>query len=110
MASSFILRGIQTTRYTRLASNGIIFYERLITFDREVNTIWKSKWSFVKILFLANRYYGLASAIFNTYAFFSPTISNEMCFRYYQWEGWTGLLGCMLADIILQIKVGDAGF
>ncbi|KDR86024.1 hypothetical protein GALMADRAFT_235216 [Galerina marginata CBS 339.88] len=104
----FNLRGIQTTRYARLASNAIIFYDQLITFDLEVNSIWKSRWTFAKVLFLVNRYYGLASAIFNTYAFFAPKFSEKasaICVEFYLWEGWTGLVGCMLADIILQMRI-----
>ncbi|KDR86026.1 hypothetical protein GALMADRAFT_235231 [Galerina marginata CBS 339.88] len=104
----FNLRGIQTARYARLASNAIIFYDQLITLDLEVNSIWKSRWTFAKILFLVNRYYGLASAIFNTYAFFAPRFSDKasvICVEFYLWEGWTGLVGCMLADMILQMRI-----
>ncbi|KDR71717.1 hypothetical protein GALMADRAFT_253439 [Galerina marginata CBS 339.88] len=100
-----VLAGIKTTRYVRLSSNIVIFYDQLITFDREVNSIWKSRWTFAKCLFLVNRYYGLASAIFNTYAFFHPNLTNSLCSGYYNWEGWTNLIGCILADIILQMRI-----
>jgi len=99
------LKGLQTTRYARLASNSIIIFDHAMTFDREVELIWKSRWSFPKILFLLNRYYGVASIVLTDYSFFATSFENSLCLRLYLWEGWRGLIGCMLAQGILQIRI-----
>jgi len=99
------LNDIQVTRYTQLTSSCIIVFEHLITFDEEVELIWKSTWSLGKVLFLLNRYYSLAAFIFNNYELFSPALTDTFCLRFFQWQGWTGLLGCMFAEGILQIRI-----
>ncbi|KAG2003050.1 hypothetical protein CC2G_003683 [Coprinopsis cinerea AmutBmut pab1-1] len=62
-----ILQHIEYTRYAQLASSSIIIYDHLVTFDSEVELIWKANWSKGKVLFILNRYYSLASVIFNNY-------------------------------------------
>jgi len=99
------LRHIQITRYSQLASSSVIVFDHLITLDDEINLIWNSTWSLGKILFLMNRYYSLAAVVFNNYSFFSPTLTDSFCLRFFQWQGWTGLIGCMLAEGILQIRI-----
>ncbi|KDR73884.1 hypothetical protein GALMADRAFT_593325 [Galerina marginata CBS 339.88] len=99
------LRGIQAARYARLASGSIMTFDYAMTFDREVDLIWKSKWSFVKILFLTNRYYALGSVIYNNYVFLTSNLDTTVCANFYQWQSWTGLIGSMLTEGILQLRV-----
>ncbi|KIM38010.1 hypothetical protein M413DRAFT_448053 [Hebeloma cylindrosporum] len=99
------LKDIQVTRYAQLTSSCIIVFDHLLTFDEEVDLIWKSAWSLGKVLFLLNRYYPLAASIFNNYALFSPTLTDAICLRFFHWQGWTGLISCMLAEGILQIRL-----
>ncbi|KAF8902287.1 hypothetical protein CPB84DRAFT_1776394 [Gymnopilus junonius] len=99
------LNQVETARNARLASLAIVFYDYLITFDREVDLIWKSEWYFPKVIFLMNRYYAIASAIFSYYIFFGSQLSSKLCLHYYLWEGWTGLIACMLAETILQMRI-----
>ena len=42
-------------------------YDVLLTFDAEVNYIWRSKWSWVKVLFFLTRYSALVEAIIIIY-------------------------------------------
>jgi len=99
------LRSIQLIRYTRLSGVSIIVFDHIITFDREVKFVWKSKWSLVKVLFFINRYYTLAWSLFTLYALFSPNLTDLFCLRYYQNEAISGLIGCMVADGALQIRI-----
>lgn len=107
LLSTFLsdLRDIQSIRYAQLASGTIIMYDHLVTFGDEVELIWKSSWTLGKILFILNRYYPLIAAIVNTYAIFFPRLTNTFCLRYFQWQGWTGLLTCMFPEIILQMRI-----
>ncbi|KDR67293.1 hypothetical protein GALMADRAFT_147284 [Galerina marginata CBS 339.88] len=45
----------------------IVIYDHLITLDREIIFIWAGKWTFAKLLFLANRYWVLSGAMFSIY-------------------------------------------
>ncbi|KAF9524358.1 hypothetical protein CPB83DRAFT_861427 [Crepidotus variabilis] len=99
------LEHVQISRYAQLSSSCIILFDHLITLDDEINLIWPSSWSLGKVLFLLNRYYSLAAVLFNNYGFFSPNLTHEFCLRFFQWQGWTGLIGCMLAEGILQMRL-----
>ncbi|KAJ7031688.1 hypothetical protein C8F04DRAFT_1109448 [Mycena alexandri] len=99
------LHDIQATRFAQLASSAIIIFDHLITLDEEVELIWKSSWSMGKALFVINRYYTLLSVIVNNYALFSPTLTDAFCLRFFHWQGWTGLLACMIAEVILQMRL-----
>ncbi|EPQ50405.1 hypothetical protein GLOTRDRAFT_133959 [Gloeophyllum trabeum ATCC 11539] len=125
------IREIQSTRYAELASSAIVIYDHLITLDQEIDLIWKASWTPGKVLFLTNRYYVLASVIFNNYEqFSSPHISPTRCtclrikeilqnqshiarclfrgiscVKWFRWQGTTGLLVSTIAEIILQLRL-----
>lgn len=99
------VKNIQRSRCAELASSAIIVWEHLITLDQEFELIWKANWSAGKCLFLINRYYGLFMVIFNNYGTFATTITNEFCLRWFHWQGWTALIACVIAEVILQIRL-----
>ncbi|KAJ6571410.1 hypothetical protein B0H19DRAFT_660634 [Mycena capillaripes] len=99
------LYDIQATRYAQLASSAIIIFDHIITLDEEVELIWKSSWSTGKTLFVINRYYTLASVIINNYALFSPSLTDSVSLQFFRWQGWTGLIACMIAEVILQMRL-----
>jgi len=96
---------VQTIRYSELASSTVIIYDHLITLDQEYNLIWTSPWSRGKCLFLLNRYYTLITVVFNNYALFSPEITDSFCLRWYRWQGWTGVISFVIAELILQLRL-----
>ncbi|PPQ68733.1 hypothetical protein CVT24_007560 [Panaeolus cyanescens] len=86
----------------------------------------RSPWSLGKVLFFANRYYCLAATIFNNYGvdyiifrYVRRRTSNafrsllrlffpcayQLCKEFFLWQGWTGLIACMLAEGILQMRL-----
>ncbi|KAJ3904003.1 hypothetical protein F5879DRAFT_107753 [Lentinula edodes] len=119
------VKDVYASRYASLAASVIIVYDHLITLDNEFDLIWKSSWSIGKGLFIINRYYSLASVVANNYGdcFLgiphtpivdtSPSqlqlsleqLSLIQGLRYYHWQGWTGLIACMIAETILQMRL-----
>ncbi|RDB17439.1 hypothetical protein Hypma_001612 [Hypsizygus marmoreus] len=102
---SSAIQDIQSTRYAQLASGTIILYDHLVTIDEEVELIWSSSWSWGKGLFILNRYYALISVIVNTYGLFSPHLTSFVRLHFFRWQGWTGLIACMIAEVILQMRL-----
>ncbi|KAJ3841158.1 hypothetical protein F5878DRAFT_30965 [Lentinula raphanica] len=100
-----VFRDVYATRYASLAASTIIIYDHLITLDNEFDLIWKSPWSIGKGLFIINRYYTLASVFANNYALFGTSINASVSRRFYHWQGWTGLIACMIAETILQMRL-----
>ncbi|KAG7448381.1 uncharacterized protein BT62DRAFT_889499 [Guyanagaster necrorhizus] len=68
-----------------VASGVIVLFDHLITIDDE-----RGHWSIGKLLFIINRYY---------------TFLSVMCHRFSRWQGWTGLIACMIAEVILQMRL-----
>jgi len=99
------LRDVESIRYAALASSCIIFYDYLITMDGELELIWNAHWSLGKVLFLVNRYYALSAAIVNNYGLFSPHLTNSFCMHFFRWQGYTGLIAAMIAQMILQMRL-----
>jgi len=99
------LRDIETTRYAQLASSVIIIYDHTITFGDEIYLIWGASWSLGKGLFILNRYFALSSVLVNNYALFSPSLTDSFCSHFFHWQGWTGLIACMIAEVILQMRL-----
>ncbi|KAI9064741.1 hypothetical protein FKP32DRAFT_1757200 [Trametes sanguinea] len=120
---------IEKTRYAELASTVIILFDhiylKVITLDQEINLIWRSQFSLGKVLFLVNRYYALCVVLFNNYALFNnnnltdsvsgflgilPYVhltypSVQFCLSWFKWQGWTGVITFVIAELILQLRL-----
>ncbi|KAJ7917200.1 hypothetical protein B0H13DRAFT_1995645 [Mycena leptocephala] len=86
------LQDIQATRFAQLASSAIIIFDHIITLDEEVELIWKSPWS-------------MGKALFFIVPLFSPSLTDTVSLRFFRWQGWTGLIACMIAEVILQMRL-----
>ncbi|KAG8717400.1 hypothetical protein FRC08_007559 [Ceratobasidium sp. 394] len=51
------LEAIRLAKYMAVAAMVIVVYDAMLTYDREVQLIWGSRWSFVRVLFTLARYY-----------------------------------------------------
>ncbi|KAL4248657.1 CND3 (condensin subunit 3) family protein [Abortiporus biennis] len=70
---------IYAFNYTQLCAELICFYDILITFDVEVDRIWRRPFSVMKLLFLLNRYHRLSRLIIDsvlTYGIMSDSVST----------------------------------
>ncbi|KAI0826702.1 hypothetical protein BC628DRAFT_1319920 [Trametes gibbosa] len=76
---------IEKTRYAELSSTVIILFDHVLTLDQE-----RTNWSLGKILFLVNRYYALCIVI---------------CLAWFKWQGWTGVITFIIAELILQLRL-----
>ncbi|KAI0765034.1 hypothetical protein C8Q74DRAFT_1205302 [Fomes fomentarius] len=104
-----LLPTITRIRYAELASTMIILFDHLLTLDQEVRLIWGAQWSLGKILFLINRYYALCVVIFNNYVLFNTNdLTNSvrfLCIHWFRWQGWTGVITFIIAEMILQLRL-----
>ncbi|KAF9560655.1 hypothetical protein CPC08DRAFT_762573 [Agrocybe pediades] len=61
------LKNVQSSRYAHLAAGTMVVYDQFLTFDQELNLIWRESFSIGKVLFLMIRYYAL---VITAYALF----------------------------------------
>ncbi|KIM86021.1 hypothetical protein PILCRDRAFT_816568 [Piloderma croceum F 1598] len=91
--------------YTAGAFAVLVFYDHLITIDREVATIWTLRWRLPKYLFLINRYVVppllLMSAIIeNIYPLLQP-----VCDFWIHWQPWTSVIAITTVELVLIVRV-----
>ncbi|KAI0743412.1 hypothetical protein C8Q80DRAFT_1272114 [Daedaleopsis nitida] len=88
-----IITSVRDIRYTQLVSfvvATIVVYDYVVCFEREVELIWRKKWSVIKLAFLWHRYLGVFCALFQAYALNAPRIDDEhqFCAFWFYWETW----------------------
>ncbi|KAF9467037.1 hypothetical protein BDZ94DRAFT_99052 [Collybia nuda] len=54
-----VLKDRRTVTYSNVAALTILWYDTALEMSREVEFIWRAKWSFPKALYIIIRYYGL---------------------------------------------------
>ncbi|KZP20977.1 hypothetical protein FIBSPDRAFT_954157 [Athelia psychrophila] len=108
-----IVKDVQNARFATLAASVIIVFDHLITLDQEIELVWRSPWTTGKLLFFLNRYYPLSTVVFNQYVLFKINLTDELyviCtsnkrLSWFRWQGWSGLIAVMVAEIILQLRI-----
>ncbi|KDR65216.1 hypothetical protein GALMADRAFT_232975 [Galerina marginata CBS 339.88] len=98
-------RDIQAAHCARMASNSLILYDYLITFDKEVELVWNNRRSITNVVSFMNRYYILSSSASNILAFLVHGLTASVRRKYLEWEACTGLLAVILAQAILQLRI-----
>ncbi|KAF8547944.1 hypothetical protein OG21DRAFT_1501308 [Imleria badia] len=81
-----------TNTYVNISAISFLLYDVLINLDREVEHIWKARWSISKVLFIIGRYYGLFYITANFAVSIKVGLSLEVC------RGWLWFL-TMAGDI-----------
>ncbi|KAF8575561.1 hypothetical protein K439DRAFT_731533 [Ramaria rubella] len=76
-AFAFVSSGF-ATKHATVASIAFLFYDYLITLDAEMNLVWNHRWSFGKVLFIFNRYFGAFALLFNTIVLFSGSVIDPL--------------------------------
>jgi len=67
------------TKYVQTAATMWVGWDCILTFDREVVFFWQTKWTFLKILFIVNRYLPLLGAAWNTSVLLQPELTDRYC-------------------------------
>ncbi|KAF8122286.1 hypothetical protein EV363DRAFT_1106998, partial [Boletus edulis] len=93
---------IQTTlellvinNYLSLASIGVVVYDYILTFSREIEYIWSRPWTWVSTMFVVVRYVGLC---WFTGGYFKGTVL-------YQVSGWAFIVFLSVTDSVMILRV-----
>ncbi|KAI0674783.1 hypothetical protein C8Q78DRAFT_1075156 [Trametes maxima] len=92
---------IRNTQYVSFVTATIVIYDYIICIEREVELIWKKRWSVIKFAFLWHRYFGLLCVILQVYALNPREINDQLvgcdsetglrpgsCSFWFYWETW----------------------
>lgn len=111
MASSVVqqeivesLERLYTDKILNVCAITVFGYDVLLTFDAEVNYIWRSKWSWVKVLFFLTRYSALVEAIIIIYLQSSTEMTPSSCSTLFSVTGWMFMFGAAAAEAIIMLR------
>jgi len=98
---------ISITRICQTVGAIIVLYDHVITFDGEIDHVWRVRpSSFGSIIYLCIRYFGDALSILNLVAFLGKKVPTvNFCTRYFFIQGWLGILIVFLIQLMLQLRL-----
>ncbi|KAF8995823.1 hypothetical protein BDQ17DRAFT_1545022 [Cyathus striatus] len=97
------LEHMQIVNYLRAATLAVLVYEYLLTFDLEVDFVWKRDWSIVKILFILTRYLPFFDATIILALQFLPHVSVAKCKILYPIVCFLSI-GGLIAEAVLTLR------
>jgi len=92
-------------KYTTAAFLTILFYDHMITLDKEVETIWPLPWRFPKILFLINRYLIPPLMLVNVSVSLTFAPTSKSCLFVFRWIGFPVILALVTVELMLILRV-----
>jgi len=88
-----------------VAAATLYIYDHMVTFDLEIELIWRKRWSRCKVLYLLNRYLCYIPLMTNISIVINTRPSSKFC-NFYPPFGvfcWFGII--MITQIILQLRI-----
>jgi len=105
LSPEIIVSTVTATKYSTIASLIFSFYDQILTFDAEVEFVWKRRWSLGKGLFILNRYFGLLAILVDVIVYFMNSLTDEFCKGFIWWEGVSSPIALLGGEIILACRV-----
>ncbi|KAF8582490.1 hypothetical protein K439DRAFT_1661809 [Ramaria rubella] len=96
---------VVNTKHSVAAALTFLIYDQFLTFDDEVEYVWRRPRSLGKALFIFNRYFALFSLIFEALVFFLGSLTNNVCQKFFYWEAVSTIVVIVSAEIILVARI-----
>lgn len=96
---------VWVTRICQLCPCIIFCYDYLLTFDREVEFIWRRPMRSSSVLYIIVRFGGGALMFLTATAFMSEQTSKEFCSVFLKFQGWPSFCVLWAVQLILQLRV-----
>ncbi|PPQ90722.1 hypothetical protein CVT25_005030 [Psilocybe cyanescens] len=100
-----LLHSLRFVSYFDVIAAALYIWDYFITLDMEVDLVWRSKWNFMKCLFLVQRYLPFADTVWLVlFQKVGQNLSISDCQQVYHALGWMMLLGTALCEILLGLR------
>lgn len=96
---------LQIVRYITVAALSFNIWDFSISLFDEIYLVWMAPLSWVKCLFLLNRYLGPSILIVNVSVLFAKDVTDSVCRNWFRLEGWGGLIVVVVVQVILVLRV-----
>ncbi|KAG7090859.1 hypothetical protein E1B28_009941 [Marasmius oreades] len=82
-----------------------MLYDHIVTLITEVDLIWSRSWSFVKLLFISHRYFGLLCVIIEVIAFFNDEVTDSVSTFWFGWELMGFSTAILTSELVLFLWI-----
>ncbi|KAK7045161.1 hypothetical protein R3P38DRAFT_189087 [Favolaschia claudopus] len=100
-----VLTDARTTNSMIVAALSVVAWDHLITFQDEVEHMWKSSWHTTNVVYLWNRYFTLIALLVDAIVMLSPYKSDAVCIKYFNTEAVSSTMILATVDFILVLRV-----
>ncbi|KAJ7604297.1 hypothetical protein DFH06DRAFT_1254985 [Mycena polygramma] len=100
-----VLEDARTTNSMILGALSLVAFDHLITFQDEVELMWKSRICTTSVVYLWNRYFTLLALIIDACVMLSPFKSNTVCISFFNGEAVYSTLILATVDFVLVLRV-----
>ncbi|RDB20003.1 hypothetical protein Hypma_012882 [Hypsizygus marmoreus] len=86
----------------------IFGWDYFMNLPKEIERIWKRKFSYVSAMYVANRYYGLIQFAVVIWLITTPVtnaVSVETCLKIFRWQPVGALISTVLSQVIMGSRV-----
>jgi len=90
--------------YGYIAAQAIVFYDYILTFDREINLVWFAPMSYTSVLFFLIKYLPIIGLSLYIPERFVIGTSMKSCAWQFPMATWILTIGILLADVVLVIR------
>jgi len=99
------VRNSMLTKYVGVAGFTVLVWDHIISFDLEVEYIWKGGKGLAVYLFFFSRYFIPLSFCVNIYAYFSTSWSLRSCHTFVRYEGAMTMIGISVVALMMFLRI-----
>ncbi|KAI0344786.1 hypothetical protein BDW22DRAFT_1354947 [Trametopsis cervina] len=96
---------LQYARLCAFVSATIVLYDCICSFEREIELVWRKRWSFIKVVYLWHRYFGLSCLIFEAFALSSRHATTKFCQFWFRWYIWSDFVVVFTSEVTLILWI-----
>ncbi|TFK63333.1 hypothetical protein BDN72DRAFT_328595 [Pluteus cervinus] len=94
------VHAIRVSQYFTLASSTLYLYDLLLTIDLEIDLLWPSKWTLMKVIYLLQRYLPVVDMVIVSLIWQFGKVSNlRTCEILFQGFDWSCLVGITFSEV-----------
>lgn len=99
------LNGLRAAHIGWVVITSVLVWDIVRTMDKEIHYVWKSRWSYAKVIFLANRYLAPTTFLFEAIMLFRTPTSWDInqCIV----PGWFWIILCTLTVTTVSFVLGS---
>ncbi|KAH8093898.1 hypothetical protein BXZ70DRAFT_948378 [Cristinia sonorae] len=97
------VRDAWLTRLTSFVVATLVTYDYFISFELEIELIWRKPWSIIKAVFLWHRYFGFLCVVY--VSLISEDVTDKVSLVWFRWETWAVPLLLFSSEIVVILWI-----